>query len=234
MADRLTEESRRLEAAYGRREDTAAAVPVRLRSPGDLFILQDRERRTARLLGELFPTGLGAMRVLDFGCGVGWDLLELRSLGADPATTVGVDLLAPRLHAARRMLPDAPLLRAHGAQLPFADDYFDLILAFTVFSSILDGEVRARVATELRRVGRPGSVLLWYDLRVGNPRNPDVRRISRRELQALFPDWSVRARSVTLAPPLARLLAPVSWLAADAASALPPLRTHLLAALTKP
>jgi SAM-dependent methyltransferase len=202
--------------------------------PGDLFMLQDRERRTARLLGELFPAGLGTLRVLDFGCGVGWDLLELRSLGADRASTVGVDLLAPRLHTARRMLPDAPLLRAHGAQLPFADDYFDLTLAFTVFSSILDGGVRAQVATELQRVARPGGILLWYDLRVDNPRNPDVRSVSRRELRTLFPTWSLRARSVTLAPPLARLLAPVSWLAAGAAAVLPAFRTHLLAALTKP
>jgi hypothetical protein len=102
-----------------------------------------------------------------------------------------------------------------------------------VFSSILRDELRIQVAAELERVLLPGGVLLWYDLRVDNPRNSDVRRVRRRELDLLFPGSAVVARSVTLAPPLARRLAPVSWLAAAAASLLPPLRTHLLATVRK-
>jgi len=234
VSDPIVEEAGRLWAAYQRRADVQVPVPARLRSPGDLFILQDRERRTARLLAGLFPAGLGGLDVLDFGCGAGWDLLELRSLGADPARTLGVDLLAPRLRAAHRMLPDAPLVRANGAQLPLEDNRFDLALVFTVFSSILDPALRGRVAGELQRVIRPRGTIVWYDLRVNNPRNPDVRRVTRAELGALFPGWELRARSVTLAPPLARLLAPVSWLLAGAAAALAPLRTHLLATLRRP
>jgi SAM-dependent methyltransferase len=234
VGEPLPAESARLEAAYARRPDSAQPMPARLRSPGDLFILQERERITARLLADAFPNGLGALRVLDFGCGAGWDLLELRALGADGARTVGLDLLAPRLRAARRLLPDAALVRAHGGRLPFSNDRFDLVLAFTVFSSILDEDQRRTAAGELRRVTRPGGVLMWYDLRVDNPGNPDVRRVPRRALADLFPDWTMRVRPVTLAPPLARRVAPRSWVAAQMLSVFPLLRTHLLGWLRKP
>ncbi|HKT61226.1 MAG TPA: class I SAM-dependent methyltransferase [Gemmatimonadales bacterium] len=234
MGEPFPAESARLEAAYARRADSLEPIPARLRSPGDLFILQERERLTARILTEAFPDGLGTLRVLDLGCGTGWDLLELRTLGVGSARTVGLDLLAPRLRTARQLLPDAALVRAHGGRLPFSSDQFDLILAFTVFSSILDEEQRRTVAGELRRVIRSGGVLMWYDLRVDNPRNSDVRAVPSRALADLFPSWSIQLRSVTLAPPLARMVVPRSWLAAQMLSALPLLRTHLLGCLRKP
>lgn len=226
-------ESARLEAAYRRRRAEDGA-PARLRSPGDLFILQERERHLAATLRASYPQGLGTLDILDFGCGSGWDVLELLGLGARPERIAGVDLLGSRLTRARRMLPATALSRADGSRLPFRDASFDLILQYTVFSSILDPVLRRRVAEELGRVLRAGGSLLWYDLRANNPRNPDVRRIGRRELARLFPGWHMEARSLTLAPPLARRLAPISWLAAAAAGQLPFLRTHLFARLRKP
>lgn len=234
MPDPLEQEALRLDQVYRRRPAEGATTPSRLTSPGDLFILQERERGTARLLHEAYPGGLSGLDILDFGCGSGWDLLELLALGASAERIVGVDLLAPRLHRARRMLPAAALGRANGGALPFRDAAFDVILQFTVFSSILDPGLRRIVARELGRVLRPGGSLVWYDLQVDNPRNPDVRRVSRAELAALFPGYGLSARSITLAPPIARRLAPLSWLAAAAASRLPFLRTHLLARLVKP
>jgi ubiquinone/menaquinone biosynthesis C-methylase UbiE len=161
-------------------------------------------------------------------------MLELLALGASAPRIVGVDLLAPRLRRAHRMLPAVSLSRANGGALPFRDSSFDLALQFTVFSSILDQDLRRRVAGELGRVLRGGGSLVWYDLRVDNPRNPDVRRIGRDELERLFPGWRLQAQSLTLAPPIARRLAPLSWLAAAIASRLPLLRTHLLARIIKP
>ena len=102
------------------------------------------------------------------------------------------------------------------------------------FSSILEEEQRRIVAGELRRVIRSGGVLMWYDLRVDNPRNSDVRAVPSRALADLFPSWSIQLRSVTLAPPLARMVVPRSWLAAQMLSALPLLRTHALGCLRKP
>ena len=234
MADPKEGEAARLDQAYRRRRVQEDGAPSRLTSPGDLFILQERERVTAALLREAYPAGLAGLDILDFGCGSGWDVLELLALGASAERIVGVDLLAPRLRRARRMLPAATLSRANGAALPFLNSSFDVVLQFTVFSSILDEALRERVAAELGRVLRPEGTLLWYDLRVDNPRNADVRRVTRKDLRRLFPGWRFSIRSVTLAPPLARRLAPFSWLGAEAASRLSFLRTHLLARIAKP
>jgi hypothetical protein len=75
---------------------------------------------------------------------------------------------------------------------------------------------------------------LWYDLRVNNPRNPDVRRVGREEIAALFPGCRLTLRRVTLAPPLARLLAARAGTLARVLAAVPALRTHHLGVLRKP
>jgi len=79
----------------------------------------------------------------------------------------------------------------------------------------------------------PGGALLWYDFAFNNPKNPHVRGISRSEVRKLFPQLVGKIKSVTLAPPLARLIVPRSWTLATFLEAVPFLRTHLLAVLIK-
>jgi hypothetical protein len=98
---------------------------------------------------------------------------------------------------------------------------------------VLDPEIRRRLASEIVRVLSPGGALLWYDFRFDNPRNRNVRGIGRRALRQLFPDLRGQIRSVTLAPPLTRLLTPSNHWLAVTLEALPFLRTHLLGVLVK-
>jgi hypothetical protein len=84
------------------------------------------------------------------------------------------------------------------------------------------------------RVTRPGGALIWYDLRVANPANPNVTPIQRSEIRALFPKCAIDLRSSTLAPPLARYLARWSFAVCAVLSSLPFLRTHYAALITKP
>jgi hypothetical protein len=107
------------------------------------------------------------------------------------------------------------------------------LIASTLFTSILDPEVRRRVAGEIVRVLAPGGALLWYDFAVNNPANPNVRRVTRRELARLFPSLSGPIRSVTLLPILARAVAPRCWTIATLLEAIPFLRTHLVAVLRR-
>src|SRR6266550_3411093 len=60
-------------------------------------------------------------------------------------------------------------------ELPFEAGTYDLVLQATLFSSVLDAGVKGRIATEMLRVLRPNGAILWYDLRIDNPRNLDVR-----------------------------------------------------------
>lgn len=210
------------------------AIPSRLTSPGNLFMLQQRECLIAEALATQYPQGLQEAPILVLGCGAGWDLLELLGLGAVPRNLVGVDLLRDRVVAAHARVPHVPILQGDGAALPLPSASMDLVLQMTVFSSILDPALRRRVATDVYRVLRPGGLLIWFDLRYDNPRNPNVEGIPAKEIRQLFPAAKVRLRSAILAPPLARWLAPRSRALATAATLIAPLRSHYFGAIIKP
>jgi ubiquinone/menaquinone biosynthesis C-methylase UbiE len=130
-------------------------------------------------------------------------------------------------------LPAADLRVGDASHLPWPASTFRLVVASTVFTSILDGSVRRVVASEATRVLTSDGALLWYDFAVNNPRNAHARGVRRRELRELFPTLRGRIESVTLAPPLARFVARRSWTLATVLEAIPLLRTHLVAVLAK-
>ena len=225
-------EEARVRAAYARR---VTGDRYAFSNPAHLFMMQEREAAALGLLGRAGLLPLDERTVLEVGCGGGQWLLDFVRWGASPGRLHGIDLLPERIaQARRRCAPGVRLSRAGGSALPYADATFDLVLQATVFSSILDVAVRRGMASEMLRVLRPGGAVLWYDLRVDNPRNPDVRRVGRQELGALFPGCGATVVRVTLAPPLARLLAARAMSAARALATVPWLRTHYLAVIRKP
>lgn len=226
-------ELERIRAVYARRRAEGRDARYTVFDRANLFRLLALERELVAALRAEGLTEVATLRALDVGCGGGWWLRTLLRWGARPAHLAGIDLLPEAVAACRTIHPDLDVRLGNAAELPFADAAFDLVSQFTVFSSILDDDLRRRVAAEMLRVLRPDGVVLWYDFTV-NPVNPDARGIGRRELARLFPGRRLRIRRVTLAPPLARLVAPRSWLLAELLECLPPLRTHLLATLRRP
>lgn len=196
---------------------------------------QARQRALLALLARHAPGPLHALDVLEVGCGQGDNLLELLQLGFDPARLVANELLPARAAAARRRLPAAVRLHEGDAlALPLADASFDLVLQYTVFSSLLDDGFQQRLAQALWRWLKPGGAVLWYDFVVDNPRNADVRGVPLSRVRQLFPQAEIDARSLTLAPPIGRAvvkLHPGLW---RLLHALPLLRTHRLAWVGKP
>jgi SAM-dependent methyltransferase len=194
----------------------------------NLFAIQQRQRALANALQkeELIP--LDGKAVLEVGCGSGGVLLELLSLGAKAACISGVDLLPDRLAVAQARLPGLALQNADGRHLPYLAQTFDLLLQFTVFSSILDSAIWQAMAQEMLRVLRPNGAIVWYDFWL-NPTNPHTRSIRPSEICALFPGCRIRFARVTLAPPLARRLVPFSWTLALLLEKLRFLNTHYLA-----
>lgn len=196
--------------------------------------LQQRERVLARQLAATGLTDLVGLRVLELGCGSGGELASLLRFGSSCRQLHGLDLSASRLIRAAERLPAIHWVRGDGMALPYRDGSFQLVCQFTVFSSVLNPDCRQKLATEIQRVLTPGGWLLWYDFRVNNPRNPDVRGVTHRELRRLFPGWAGSVRRLTLLPPLARRLPPsLAWLGIPL-GALPFLQTHLQALLRKP
>jgi hypothetical protein len=93
--------------------------------------------------------------------------------------------------------------------------------------------LKRRAAAEMIRVVTQDGIILWYDYRVNNPWNRDVRGVKRSEIKKLFPDCRMELQRMTLLPPLARWLAPYSILGCFALEKLPLLRTHYLGVIRK-
>jgi len=230
-------EAQRILAAYERRQAAA-------RDSGPFFGHEDLAHalriaeRHAALLAMLSRQGVASLagrRVLDVGCGRGAFLGRCLEWGAAAAHLAGIDLRAAAVEAARARCPGADLRCGDASHLPWPGETFDLVSQQTVFSSILDPAMRERVAAEMLRVLAPGGCLVWYDLRLDNPRNPDVRGIPAAEIRRLFPGCALRLRRITLAPPLARRLpGPLLSRAYPLLAAVPWLCTHTLGLILKP
>lgn len=227
-------ESERIAQVY-REYQASAMVQTRwdIRNRGNQEIMYERQRTIHALFNEagLFP--LANIHVLEIGCGSGSVLANIQGLGGEPAKLVGVDLLPVRIAEAAQRYPAMNFLPANGEALPFADASFDLVLFFTVFSSILDRSMAQGVAAEATRVLRNGGAVLWYDFRYDNPRNPHVRGMNYHEIQSLFPGYEYALRTTTLMPPLARRLGRATSLLYPLLVQLPLLRTHYLGLLWK-
>jgi SAM-dependent methyltransferase len=199
-------------------------------NPAQLFLLQQRQRTMLDLLDRHGFNPLAGKDILELGCGRGGVLHELLSYEASPKRLHGADLIIDRVREAHERLPHLPVICADGRQLPYEMDAFDLVLQYTVFSSVLDPGIRANIAQEMLRVLRPGGMIVWYDFWL-NPTNPHTRGIRPTEIRKLFPWCNYDFRRVTLAPPITRQLAPRSWLACYLLESLRLFNTHYLVAI---
>lgn len=225
-------------------EPSAVAERYARRAPTDRYSLlqpdvwqtvHERQRRVLQLFARLGWQRLDERRAFEVGCGSGGNLLELLRFGFLPQHLGAVELLPERLAAARQLLPASIELHAGDAcalQLPLASQ--DLVLASTVFSSLLDDDFQQRLAEQMWRWVAPGGGVLWYDFAFDNPSNPDVRGVPLRRVRALFPRGQHRACSLTLAPPLARRVCRVHPALYTVFNAMPLLRTHRLVWIQKP
>lgn len=227
---RTDPETRRLTRVYdgygrGRKARAWSAA-----NPGNRAI---RDELADRLLARLPASPDGRAEALDVGCGGGWWLARLRAAGWDAGRLHGVDLLAARVEAARRAVPGARVARADARRLPYGDGRCAVVTQLTALSSLASRADAAAALREAWRVLAPGGALLVYEPRWPTPRNPHTIRIDRRLLAATL-GRPVAAEPLTLLPPLARRLGPLTGRAYPALSRLRALRTHALLVAVKP
>lgn len=226
------ERIRRTYAEY--REESGRGRLWGEQNAGNRSMVAERDALVERLLDERLVDRRSGARVLDLGCGPGMVLDGFVDNGFEAQCLVGVDLIVDRLIEARRGGSDLSLVAGNGMAVPLRSGSVDIACTYTVFSSIRDGEMAAGLARELGRVLRPGGLLVWYDLRRDNPRNPAVHGVKRSEIEHLFPGWDSHLEPVTLIPPLARRLGArtEAWYPRLARVRL--LRTHLVGVLARP
>ncbi|MEM6703747.1 MAG: class I SAM-dependent methyltransferase [Acidobacteriota bacterium] len=228
----LRERQRILDENERRRVEVDAALYSN-DDPAERLAVEGRVAGALRLLADVgYDPEAPGLR-LEVGVGsAGW-LPIFDRWQVPPQQQVGFDLDLVRVRDAHRRHPSALLGVGDGTSLPLADGCAQLVVTSTVFSSILDETVQAAVASEIERVLGRGGALVLYDLRVDNPRNPNVRGVRPRHLERLFPHLDGPVRSIGLAPPVSRRVAPRSPALARWLEKVPLLRTHLLAVLRK-
>jgi ubiquinone/menaquinone biosynthesis C-methylase UbiE len=226
-------ERQRIQIEYQRRAKDIKSDLYSPWQPAEIFFRTGRRAVAAEMLNEAMVFPRSGDTSLEVGCGTGGWLPDLISWGMRETDLHGIDFNAVRINRAKEILPAADLRIGDAAKLPWDQGTFKFVIASTIFTSILDLNVRHMIADEIVRVLAPGGALLWYDFAFNNPKNPNVRGVSRSEVRNLFPRLVGKIRSVTLAPPLARMIVPRSRTLATLLETIPFLRTHLLAVLIK-
>jgi SAM-dependent methyltransferase len=230
--DPFVGETERIRAAYAKRGERPVYSVL---EPAQRLALQERENKLLEMFAlHGFDSRLCKAKILEVGCGSGIWLRKFVRWGASPQNMIGIDLISDRITEARSVCPPAITLRCQNAtDLANLAGDFDLILQSTVFTSILDQQMKRQIATEMLRKLRADGIIVWYDFHVNNPANPDVRGIARSEIRQLFPDCQIHLEKLTLAPPLGRPIARVSHGLYRAVSAIKPLCTHYLGIIRK-
>ena len=194
------------------------------------FAIQSRQRAVIAALQRHGFLDLPRRRILEMRCGGGGVLAEYIGFGASSCNTFGVDLLPDRLSQAQAWLNGANFANADGQCLPFRSGTFDLVLQYTALSSILDSSIRKNICAEMLRALKPKGMILWYDFWL-NPTNPQTRGIRPAEIVRLFPDCQYEFQRITLAPPITRRLASISWGLCHFLEGLKIFNTHYLACI---
>ena len=194
----------------------------------------DRYLKTLEMFESAGLRSLAELEILDVGCGTGDMLRRFIMWGAQPERLHGIELRQDAVDTALYLSPHLDIRCNSAIELPYDDRSFDLVTQHTVFTSILDNMMKRKVAEEMNRVLKPVGVIEWYDFRYNNPKNPDVRGIGLHEIRDLFPDYSIIARTLTLAPPVGRRI-PEAFLPIlyPILSLIPALRTHYLCVMKK-
>ncbi|MCC7366439.1 MAG: class I SAM-dependent methyltransferase [Dehalococcoidia bacterium] len=202
--------------------------------PGNLLMVQERERFLLKLLRKQGVESLDGFRAFEAGCSTGYNLRLMVQWGGRPEDMAGVDIDSAAVDYVKAHSPEIRVHAGSADAIPEPDQSFDLAMAFTLFSSVPDEDIAHGIAAELFRVTRPGGLIVVYDMKRGNPGNKAVHPIRADDIRRWFPKCPMRVKSITLAPPIARPAGRyVPWLY-GALAAIPPLRSHAMYVLRRP
>lgn len=178
-------------------------------NPGVMFQLLAMESAVVRAL-RVAALDLSNAKILDVGCGGGSNTSQLLRLGAAIKNLTGIDIFPERLEAAKSIYPNARWVQGDASRMGFSDREFDLVAEFTMFATLPDEELSARIAAEMLRVCKPEGYLLLVDWRTPKPGDANYSALTRARLKRLFRVSDgielVGVFSGALIPPVGRFL----------------------------
>jgi len=168
-------------------------------------------------------------KVLEVGAGLGGNIPMLLMCGFKKENIHLNELLPERINIIKTHHKEYKLYEGDFLTIDVKDSY-DYIFQSTVFSSILDQGLREKLAEKMWDKLNPGGYIIWYDFVYNNPKNRQVRKVTKADVLALFPGAVyTEFHKLTLAPPIGRRVGKLYGL-----FNFPFLRTHILALLQKP
>jgi SAM-dependent methyltransferase len=160
----------------------------------DTFYRELSDRATSEL-----PVDVSGQRILDLGCGRGWDAEALAARGA---TVTALELDPTLLTATPR--GEASRVAADGRRTPFADGTFDGVYCSNVLEHTPDP---AAMFDEIARITRPGG---WIWLSWTNWYSP-VGGHELRFLHYLGPTLGTRIHDKLFGPPEINAVGEALW-----------------------
>ncbi len=124
------------------------------------YVWRDGQRRRLRMVLDAAGDRIHGRGLVD-GCGVG---MYLHHLAEQMTEITGLDIELERLREARRR--EAQVVNGAGENLPFPDNFFDLVLSHEVLEHVQDD--RAAIV-EIIRVLQPGGRLVLFCPNRGYP-----------------------------------------------------------------
>jgi ubiquinone/menaquinone biosynthesis C-methylase UbiE len=146
----------------------------------------------------LFLTNAGARTVLDVGCGTGGDAVSLAQRGVRVTAMDYSEVALARARAKAAALGVTVDFQMGDMALPFpfGDEGFDAVMS-NVALHMFDDQTTRRIIGEIRRVVRPGGLLM---LHVNSTEDMPYRErvLGRRRVQTLGPDFYREANGQTM------------------------------------
>ena len=192
---------------YAKRDDSGKSELYAYHRPE--VLCQDWRRADAfsQAVFKKFGSDLSQIRVLDVGCGNGAVLRKFVEWGVSPQNCVGTEFLISRLNVAKSKSHSAMKWKLGNLDALDKGETFDIVMANTVFSSILSHNERAALANSMWQRLRVGGIVLLFDFKVNNPNNPDVLKFTPNSAVSLFPGKKCFYKSLVFAPPISRRVA---------------------------
>lgn len=123
---------------------------------------------------ELFLTHVNHnAAILDYGCGYGRTLLELRSY--DYKNLHGVDFSEEMIKRAKPHDSEIDFQVIQSGKLPFSNDSLDAVLLFAVLTCVHKSEEQNAILNEIKRVLKPGGIIYINDFLLNSDERNKLR-----------------------------------------------------------
>lgn len=220
----MSDELNKIKIRYDKRKNTVVGNS----SPYSDFVVKERNNWYNKEI-ERLAISKDKLKFLEIGAGSGMNINFFKSIGFTPQNMSANELLSDRVEELKNNHPDITIYPGNALDIDDALQ-FDIVFQSTVFTSILDSDFRIKLANKMWKLTRPGGIIIWYDFIYDNPKNPDVKKVSVKELKSLFPNGEfIFKKKVTLAPPIGRKVGKLYSLF----NIFPFLRSHYIAVIQK-